>query len=58
MRPKEMIGKIPKTIISKGREWIINEVKTLNLEVEEEQVFQLDLNGHLLQRKWVLDHIT
>ena len=38
-----------KEIISKGKEWIINEIK----EVEVEQVFLLVLNGHLLQKKLV-----
>ena len=47
-----------KDIISKGREWIINEVKTSELRGEGEQVFLPVLNGHLLQKKLVLDHTT
>ena len=46
-----MIGKILKTLISKGREWIINEIKTSELRGRGGAGFQLVLNGHLLQKK-------
>ena len=40
-----------KNIISKGRDWIINEIKTSELRGRREQVFLQVLNGHLLQKK-------
>ena len=44
MQLEEMTGKT-QNIISKGREWIINEVKISELRGRGERVFQLDLNG-------------
>ena len=40
-----------KELISKGKEWIINEIKLSELREEEALVFQPVLNGHLLQKK-------
>ena len=44
-----------KEVISKGREWIINEIKISELRGRVAQVFLLVLNGHLLQKKLVHD---
>ena len=40
-----------KDFISKGREWIINEIKTSELRGRGGAGFQLVLNGHLLLKK-------
>ena len=53
MQLKEMIGKILKNIISKGREWIINEVKTSELRGRGGAGFSTGLKWSLPQKKLI-----
>ena len=46
-----------KDLISKGREWIINEIKTSELRGRGGAGFSTGLNGLLPQKKLVQDHI-
>ena len=46
-----------KNIISKGREWIINEVKTSELRGRGGAGFSIGSNGLSLQKRLVRDHI-
>ena len=53
-----MIGKIQKNIISKGKEWIINEVKISELRGRGGAGFSTAMKWSFIPKKKVQDRIT